>query len=69
MDHYVLEKLTGWTPELSPPPDSPLYRWRPLAGEFGTWRVAVLEPSFRGDAEHRTRNLEMPGLVLRTVPE
>ena len=24
MDTYALEKLTGWTPELSPPPDSPL---------------------------------------------
>jgi 4-amino-4-deoxy-L-arabinose transferase-like glycosyltransferase len=35
MDTYVLEKLTGWTPELSPPADSPLFRWRVLAGEFG----------------------------------
>jgi 4-amino-4-deoxy-L-arabinose transferase-like glycosyltransferase len=34
MDTYALEKLTGWTPELSPPPDSPLYRWRMLAGDF-----------------------------------
>jgi hypothetical protein len=34
MDTYALEKLTGWTPELSPPPDSPLFRWRVLAGEF-----------------------------------
>jgi hypothetical protein len=34
MDTYVLEKLTGWTPELSPPPDSPLFRWRVLAGDF-----------------------------------
>ena len=33
MDTYALEKLTGWTPELSPPPDSPLYKWRVLAGE------------------------------------
>src|SRR4030081_716812 len=24
--------------------------------------------SFRGDAKHRTRNLEIPGLVLRTIP-
>jgi 4-amino-4-deoxy-L-arabinose transferase-like glycosyltransferase len=32
MDTYRLEKLTGWTPELSPPPDSPFYRWRVLAG-------------------------------------
>jgi hypothetical protein len=28
MDTYVLEKITGWTPELSPPPESPLFRWR-----------------------------------------
>jgi Dolichyl-phosphate-mannose-protein mannosyltransferase len=34
MDTYALEKLTGWTPEISPPPDSPLYRARPLAGDF-----------------------------------
>jgi hypothetical protein len=26
-------------------------------------------PSFRGDAQHRTRKLELPGLVLRTIPE
>jgi 4-amino-4-deoxy-L-arabinose transferase-like glycosyltransferase len=31
MDTYVLEKLTGWTPELSPPPDTPFFRWRVLA--------------------------------------
>jgi 4-amino-4-deoxy-L-arabinose transferase-like glycosyltransferase len=41
MDTYALEKLTGWTPELSPPPDSPLYRWRVLAGD--------LQPPLRGD--------------------
>jgi hypothetical protein len=33
MDRYALQKLTNWTPQLSPPPDSPLYRWRLLAGE------------------------------------
>jgi hypothetical protein len=33
MDSYALEKLTGWTPDLTPPPDSPLYRWRVLAGD------------------------------------
>lgn len=33
MDTYALEKLTGWTPELSPPKDSPLYRPRTLAGD------------------------------------
>jgi 4-amino-4-deoxy-L-arabinose transferase-like glycosyltransferase len=33
-DTYTLEKLTGWTPELSPAPHSPLYQWRWLAGGF-----------------------------------
>jgi hypothetical protein len=32
MDVYALEKLTGWTPDLAPPPGSPLFRWRVLAG-------------------------------------
>jgi hypothetical protein len=31
--------------------------------------AATHTPSFRGDAKHRTRNLEIPGLVLRTIPE
>jgi 4-amino-4-deoxy-L-arabinose transferase-like glycosyltransferase len=31
MDTYTLEKITGWTPELSPPPDTPFFRWRVLA--------------------------------------
>ncbi len=26
-------------------------------------------PSFRGDAKHRRRTLEIPGSVLRTAPE
>ncbi|MGJ5008180.1 glycosyltransferase family 39 protein [Bradyrhizobium oligotrophicum] len=34
MDTYAFGRLTGWTPELAPPPDSPLYQWRWLAGEF-----------------------------------
>jgi hypothetical protein len=34
MDTYSLQKVTGWTPELSPPPDSTLFRWRVLAGDF-----------------------------------
>jgi 4-amino-4-deoxy-L-arabinose transferase-like glycosyltransferase len=38
MDTYALEKLTGWTPELAPLPDSPLYRARPLADEVGPAR-------------------------------
>jgi hypothetical protein len=38
MDTYALEKLTGWTPELSPSPASPLYRARVLAGNLGPLR-------------------------------
>jgi 4-amino-4-deoxy-L-arabinose transferase-like glycosyltransferase len=34
MDTYAIEKLTGWTPELSPPKDSPLFRWRVLASDL-----------------------------------
>jgi hypothetical protein len=41
MDTYTMEKFTGWTPELSPPPDSPLFRWRVLAGEVGIHRSRV----------------------------
>ncbi|MBV8918501.1 glycosyltransferase family 39 protein [Bradyrhizobium sp.] len=40
MDTYALEKLTGWTPELSPPPDSPLFRWRLLAGDMRAGALA-----------------------------
>jgi 4-amino-4-deoxy-L-arabinose transferase-like glycosyltransferase len=40
MDSYALEKLTGWTPELSPPKDSPLFAWRVLAGDFQMRTVA-----------------------------
>jgi hypothetical protein len=35
----------------------------------GNARRSNRQPSFRGDAKHRTRNLEIPGLVLRTIPE
>ena len=42
MDIYVLEKLTCWTPELSPPKQSPLYPPRTLAGDMPPRIVAVL---------------------------
>jgi 4-amino-4-deoxy-L-arabinose transferase-like glycosyltransferase len=45
MDSYELEKLTGWTPELSPPPDSPFYRWPVLAGAVIPGRVAGVNPA------------------------
>ena len=46
MDSYALEQLTGWTPDLSPPPDSPLYRWRVLAqsDRSGEQRLALAIP-------------------------
>ncbi len=31
IDTYTIDKLTGWTPELSPAKDSPLFQWRVLA--------------------------------------
>jgi hypothetical protein len=31
IDRFVLETITGWTPELDPPPASPLYKWPALA--------------------------------------
>ncbi len=40
MDTYALEKLTGWTPELSPAPDSPLFHWRVLAEGEGCSRLS-----------------------------
>jgi 4-amino-4-deoxy-L-arabinose transferase-like glycosyltransferase len=36
MDTYALEKVTGYVPELAPPPESPLFRWRVLAGDTAT---------------------------------
>ncbi len=54
MDTYALEKLTGWTPELSPPKDSPLFKWRVLAGDAGAMpRGAAAASSF--EAQARTR--------------
>jgi hypothetical protein len=41
MDTYALEKLTGWTPELSPPKDSPLFRWRVLAAKTPPRTIAA----------------------------
>ena len=40
-DTYTLEKITGWTPELSPPPDTPFFRWRVLAGNARQDAVAL----------------------------
>jgi 4-amino-4-deoxy-L-arabinose transferase-like glycosyltransferase len=47
MDTYVLEKLTGWTPDLSPPPDSPFYKWRQLAEGRAVCRRLALADAAR----------------------
>jgi hypothetical protein len=44
-DTYTLEKITGWTPELSPPPDTPFFRWRVLAGNARQDAVALFNNS------------------------
>jgi 4-amino-4-deoxy-L-arabinose transferase-like glycosyltransferase len=48
MDTYVLEKMTGWTPDLSPPPDSRFYKWRQLAEEGQTSRRYLTLAAFVG---------------------
>ena len=53
MDSYVLEKLTNWTPELTPPPDSPFYPARVLAGV-----AAPFEPSDRRGLTRLSSRLE-----------
>jgi hypothetical protein len=56
MDTYALEKLTCWTPELSPPPDSPFFRWRVLAGNaIRSDRIV-----FNKDRDKRRRSGETP---------
>ncbi len=45
IDIYTIDKLTGWTPELSPPKDSPLFPWRVLAGEFSMRAARFFLPS------------------------
>jgi hypothetical protein len=51
MDTYAIQKLTGWTPELSPPPNSPLFQWRALAGEVGPRMPIADGRSFRDAAQ------------------
>jgi len=62
MDTYAIEKFSGWTPEFSPPPDSPLFQWRVLAGDVcSSSHIATYEWSFRDGPKDQTRNLEIPG--------
>jgi hypothetical protein len=60
MDNYSIEKFTGWTPLLSPPPDSPLFDWRWLAGNpYSISHIATYRWSFRDGPKDQTRNLEI----------
>ena len=62
MDTYAIQTFSGWTPQLSPPKDSPLFDWRWLAGDFSaSSRIAADESSFRDGPKDQTRNLEIPG--------
>ena len=42
MDTYALEQLTGWTPDLAPAPDTPLFRWRVLADNTQLLAIAAI---------------------------
>ncbi|WP_426443426.1 glycosyltransferase family 39 protein [Bradyrhizobium genosp. P] len=44
MDIYSLEKISGWTPNLSPPPDTPFFRWRVLAMLIDSRTTMLLLP-------------------------
>src|SRR5215203_4479679 len=57
--HGALPKAPRKSPKTLPPPGS-----KHIPGRESLVAPAKLTPSFRGDAKHRTRNLEIPGLVL-----
>jgi 4-amino-4-deoxy-L-arabinose transferase-like glycosyltransferase len=57
-DTYVLEKLTGWTPELAPPKDSPLFQWKVLAGAY---------PPLEGEGRSRAARAGWGDLSTRAV--
>lgn len=57
IDTYTIDKLTGWTPELSPPKDSPLFQWRVLA-----LRVTPRPLSFAVDPSRDPTALAAAGL-------
>src|SRR5216684_252411 len=48
VDTIVLRKITGWTPDLTPPAGSPLYRWPNMASAP---RAPNLAPATRSFAE------------------
>jgi 4-amino-4-deoxy-L-arabinose transferase-like glycosyltransferase len=70
MDTYALEKLTGWTPELSPSPVSPLFRWRVLAAGEGKGVIraarSVVIPAI-GSRERAPDDRLRPGIQYAAV--
>lgn len=42
MKHYQIDKLTGWTPDLNPPPETPFYKWPALAGMLSPSRIRLV---------------------------
>ena len=64
-DTYALEKLTGWTPELSPPKDSPLFQWRVLAGEVQMRHASVATPSRQDIADSRNEEASVAAINWR----
>jgi hypothetical protein len=50
VDTIVFRKISGWTPDLTPPPDSPLYRWPNMARApaASTFAHAMLRTTERG---------------------
>lgn len=47
MDSYETRTITGWMPQLDPPPASPLYRWPDISMVVPRTRLAFNETSFR----------------------
>ncbi|WP_245477773.1 glycosyltransferase family 39 protein [Bradyrhizobium guangxiense] len=62
-DTYVIEKLTGWTPELSPPKDSPLFWWKVLAGELEKRELGFSYPPLQAGPSHM--GMMSPVTILR----
>jgi hypothetical protein len=61
--------MTGMNMEQSPHRAGEYSLRQPSTAQGGYATSDKHTPSFRGDAKHRTRNLEVPDLVLRTIPE
>jgi hypothetical protein len=82
MDRYALAQVTNWTPQLSPPPDSPLFRWRVLAAEVrplahGDFRFnsqtadpisTTLASSFETPRQSAAPRDEVLTLMVRSAP-